>query len=653
MTQEEKNERELEIKRRLDRFPVISKDVMERAEKRLYHHLMQELQEERFDDKEAKETEFRQDFGNEKVFGQKSETPPPMPGMPWSIEARYPVFASVEKAKMRTKYVTLRVWDDIKLDRSIAINQRMVQSVTDGGVKKDALLEVMTVTVVMWLRLRGQFFWLQRENVDTRDSSESMYFDGKDRKLMKINSGEFRDWLFGHSGISPANERAWKQMFESVKAASTNPDVSRPCVPGNLFDRRGDRIYISNGSQYMARVSPGKVEIVDNGTDGIVFAVGKTLKEWTLLPEEEGRDPFDGTQLFGGANYESKHGKMILRLWFLSLASCLKNYPALLFVGRYRSGKSRTAQGVLELLGVPKALGAIRDNGEEDFWATLNGGGVTCFDNVDSSNKWIGDAMQLACTGGSTQRRKLFTDNEISVLSANAKIMMTSNNPQFASVSGLSDRLQTVLLGPFTAKVGKESKDSELTREIEDIRSAAFTWMAYTLSRALADHDVVAKNVNRRHPDYADFALRCSRALSLYDEGLEALQAAEFNKAIISLQNDRLTNMIYESLRREIESVGSWTGTASNMLELIKRNFETDDWDRMLTNRAIGKVMNKHIDEFFTCFTGNHPKEYCGRTQYTFNGFTQEFITNCGKTAKNVSGSVSASLPGLDPDLAD
>lgn len=632
MTQEEKREREERLRKQLERFPVIAKEAVERDEKRFELHLLQEPTEERFGDREEAE---QGDFGNERVFGQKHEVAPAIPGGPWRIEARYPIFMTIDKAKMRTKYITLRVWDDMKLDRAISLNQRMAMAITEGGLKKDAMLEIMTVSVVMWLRLRGQFFWLAKQNTDTRDSADSMYFDGKERKLMRINSGEFRDWLFGHSGISPANERAWKQMFEAIKAASTNPDISRPCVPGNLFDRRGDVIYISNGSQYMARVSAGKVEIVDNGTDGVVFAVGKTLSPWTLLPEGEGKDPFTETQLFGGANFESVHGRMVLRLWFLSLAGCIKNYPALLLVGRYRSGKSRTAQGVLELLGVPTTLGAIRDNGEDDFWATVNSGGVTCFDNVDSSNKWIGDAMQLACTGGSTAKRKLFTDDQLVVMQALAKIMLTSNNPMFASVSGLADRLQCVFLGPFTAKAGKESKDSELTQEIMDIRDAAFTWMAYTVSRALADRGELVKNVNRRHPDYAAFALRCARAIGMYKEGLAALQSAEFSKSLISLQNDRLTNMIFESLRKEISDHGSWTGTASGMLDLIKANFEVDDFDRMLTNRAVSKVLMKHMDELLTCFTGIAPRTIHGRTQYRFDGFTVEYEKNMKKEDEN------------------
>ena len=595
---------------------------------------------------------------NVELFGGQLELPG-LPGDPWQCSAQFPIMSSVVNGKMRKLVVNLRVWQDMSLKDAIDLNVGMLYSATvnESGqpvikIKKDTQIAAVVCVVIMWLRLRGMFFWEVLDgNSSGKDSSRSLWFDNKSRELMRIGSDEFVTWFQGHSNILKANDRVYKQVMDGVRTASTNPDVSQGVTPGNLFDRRGNVIYVSCGDSDMARIKDGEVEMVPNGTDGVLFAKGATLRPWNLLEKDQGIDPFVDTQIFGGANYESLHGRMILRLWVLGLFGCIKNYPALLAVGRYRSGKSKLAEMVLELLGTSTNLGAMRKNGEDDFWAIVNAGGVKCFDNVDSHIPWLADDLQIVCTGGGTEKRQLFTDSGIVVQRGKARIILTSNNPQFAADCGLSDRLQTVFLAPFVNKSGKVAKDSELTEEIREKRDAALTWMCYTVAAAMQDDKPVVGNVNRRHPDYAAFALRCSRALSRYDEGVEALRSAEFSKSMISLQNDRLANYIYEALRMELKEKGAWAGTSTDLLTLIKNRCEVDTDDKMISNRAVGRVMVKIFDNLRTCFTGSDPKQVQGKTTYSFNGFTPEYSLNVKEVEEDDKNSADKGVEDVPPEF--
>lgn len=576
-------------------------------------------------------------LGGEQFFGVMMR--PRIVEEPFRMESKYVLVEHVDHAGVaKGLAVTLRCWEDWDCKTAIELNKSMVSRVCadrklNFGTRTQT--DIQTRTVIMWLRLRGKLFW----NRDNKANATNLYFDDFDKVLRVIHSDDFKNWLQYHTQINPS-KADFDFLMNQIDSAAMNSRIARECVPGALFDRRGDHIYISCGDSKMMKVSPavkGKpvVEIVSNGTDDVVFTQGMTLNEWELL-DDRGEDPFEHCPPFSTANYQSEHGRMIARLWFLGLASCLRSYPAIVFTGKMRSGKSRTAKGVFELLGAPVRLSAIRANGENDFWTVINKGGVVCFDNVDTKNVWFGDAMQLACTDGSTESRTLFTNEGTTTLRANAKIMMTSNNPMFASESGLADRLQIVRLDQFDGKNGKESGDSALTESISAHRDSALTWMAKTVSLALADKDPVEPNVNMRHPDFAAFSMRCARALSEvdYKNSILALKSAEFDKALLTVQNNSTMNYIYEMLLDRFTNDETrdkeWDGTASDILADIVKIHPDLEKSKYLSATSIGKAMSRYFDQLAVLFDCKPPRKYGSQTKFLITGFSDAFAKNMG-----------------------
>ncbi len=626
--------------------PEARREVSKAVEDRMRLHLMQEP---------TAELLTGDIIGGNQFFGV--EMMPRTIDEPFWMQSVYVIAEHVAKDGLaKALCVCLRCWEDWGCKTAIELNKSMVARVcADRKLNFSTRMQtdVQTRTVIMWMRLRGKFFW----NRDNKVNAANLYFDDRAKILRVVHSDDFKGWLHAHTQINPA-KADFDFLMHQIDAAAMNSRIASECVPGALFDRRGNVVYVSNGDAMMVRVSAAKgkgkkpvVELVSNGTDNVVFTQGMTLKPWQLL-DGEGEDPFETCPPFSTANYQSEHGRMIARLWFLGLASCLRSYPAIVFTGKMRSGKSRTAKGVFELLGAPVRLSAIRANGESDFWTVVNKGGVVCFDNVDTKNVWFGDAMQLACTDGSTEARTLFTNDQTTTLRANAKIIMTSNNPMFASESGLADRLQIVRLDQFDGKNGKESGDTAITEAIDSHRNSALTWMVKTVSRALADTDEVEPNVNMRHPDFAAFSMRCARALSdaHYRMSILALKSAEFDKALLTVQNNSTTNYIFEALcahfTDEEKMRQEWDGTASDLMAAIVEIHPDLEKSKYLSATSIGKAMSRYFDQLAVLFDMKPPRKYGSQTKFLITGFSDMY-------AKNVNISKNFELKTDDSAEAD
>jgi hypothetical protein len=494
---------------------------------------------------------------------------------------------------------------------------------SDGGeVKLDStsIRKIVSDVVIGWLKIRGQFFFHE----ELRTFESNMYFDNQSKKLFTLESPDFHTWISTESLINRSTG-GFTYVMSDIHDETLQGKDSRGVIPSVLWERKGQIIYISCGNSRMVRVDGQSVRMVDNGTDGVLFMSGRSMEEWELV-DGPGEDPFACSKLFQGASFESKHGLMLTRLWVLGLFAKHRTKPCIVFTGTFGSGKSRTAKGIYEMIGAPYRLSTVKENGELDFWVSLNDGGLCCFDNVDSRNKWFADAMQAASTDGRTEVRKMYT-HEMMQLVANASVMLTSNNPTFATDSGLSDRLIIVRLD----KTRAHSSDKGLTDDFLSRRGQTLTWIARTLSAALADDRPIDANINMRHPDFADFGLRCGRACGLYDEARDAMKAAEMDKNLFPIENDFVAKKILETIS---ENGGQFEGSSSDLSTILLAKYENPDEStkKALSVRMLGNVLSKYKEQF-RAILGMENRTLHGRTMYKFNGLKVGWVGLNGRFA--------------------
>jgi hypothetical protein len=67
----------------------------------------------------------------------------------------------------------------------------------------------------------------------------------------------------------------------------------------------------------MVRISAAGVDMVDNGTDEVLFPYGSTLAPWSLT---DPADPFETCSLFRRyVSCTAPHGRLLFKLWACSL----------------------------------------------------------------------------------------------------------------------------------------------------------------------------------------------------------------------------------------------------------------------------------------------------------------------------------------------
>ena len=509
------------------------------------------------------------------------------------------------------------------VDNIMIMCGRVRKKLVEGESLSASLVRQIEVIVcVMWLRSRGRFFW----NADIKGYETSIFLDRKTGLPSLIRSGEFMSWLASEAGIN-RKERAFEFIMAMIDDAALSEDVSRGVVPSCGWERRGDVIYISCGDSEMWRVRGSGCDKVQNGTDGVLFVQRQTLAPWKLL-DGNGVDPFSTARVFTGAGWDDAvRGPMNVRLWVLNLFACHRTKPALLLTGLFQSGKTRMAYAIKQVLGMrwngmeDSRIHRMADgeNGEDAFWVAVDTGKVEIFDNVDTKIKWLGDALQTALTGGSSPRRKKYSDKEMVTLRANSSIILTSNNPMFATEGGggLADRLVAIHL---SAPSGRENLDDELTAEIERNRDEYMTWIMRTLVKALADSVPVDKSINKRHPEYGKFSVRCGRAFGNEAGAIDALCAAECDKAILPLMNHAVCRHILRVLAQTGYQLKFTSGDMSAKIIGLYGEDVDEATKKKYSAQRVGNAMTTYKQQFYSLLVMDPPRMLQGRTLYEVKG---------------------------------
>jgi len=486
-------------------------------------------------------------------------------------------------------------------------------------------LALVSSITLAWLRSRGKFF----ADMNNPCYETSLFFDSAQGVLYLLHSNEFSSFLATIADVN-REDKLFKYMVSLIDDMALDAAITPRVVPSKEWDRRGGAIYISNGDSQVCKVTGGKFELVPNGTDDVLFIRGATLAPWSV-EEGPGVDPFKDSMLFKLAALEKETDRMNCRLWWLNLFACHANKPILLVTGPKGSGKTRLLQGMKQFLGMREdgkpddTVNDIdpTDKGLDAFWIIEDRGRFEIFDNYDSKIKWAENAFQTAATNGSAKRRELYKTSTLVTLSANAYMGVTSNNPIFTTEGGgLPDRIITARIGSGR----KVSVGDELRKDIDEHRNQYMTWLVRTLMAALADDKPVDTSINRRHPDYGVFAVRCGRAFGDEMGAVAAMEAAELDKALLPLLNDTVAKEIVAVLRAQ-EPVGSMRFTASDMSDAIIKRFGDDESDdntkKIYGARRIGKAIKKLEREFSTLFSWTSGTIE-GRTRYEFTGLTTQ-----------------------------
>ena len=318
-------------------------------------------------------------------------------------------------------------------------------------------------------------------------------FDKADKRLMDIEKTDFHCYLKNRYEIP---KKDFDEVMDWIKSTIWDKGKEIESHTFAFFDKEKCRLYISNHANQIYKLDGSKIEIVDNGTDGVVFEFNSNYTPFNLdIKDIEGlnyfKNGFDWKRFTSGESYlykyliertnfskEELYGlspdeqKRLLSIYFFSLffESIQKEKPILCLIGVKDSGKTFIGTTIGQILFGEQFMPAHLSDNSRDFKISLAENYFVVFDNLDTKVNAFMDAFCVAATGGEITFRKLYTNDEEIRIRPRVFLGFTSREPQFRR-DDLVDRLLLFKTTKIENRRGKSDLLEELRKNRETIMS--------------------------------------------------------------------------------------------------------------------------------------------------------------------------------------
>ncbi|GHG82721.1 ATP-binding protein [Streptomyces griseocarneus] len=235
-------------------------------------------------------------------------------------------------------------------------------------------------------------------------------------------------------------------------------------------------------------------------------------------------------------------------------------HPVLTFKGEQGTGKSKTAQMVINLVD-PSAATKRSQPRDVKTWATQAfNSWALCLDNISTIQPWLSDTLCKAVTGDGIVDRALYTDDDVVVLTFRRVLAMTTIDAG-ALAGDLAERLMMLDLQVILEE--RRRTEEALDIAFDAARPAILASLFDLLAAVLRELPHVHLE---RMPRMADFA----RVLATVDrvQGWSTLPdylAAAQTVAVEALEADPFAAAVVTF----IETHGPYNGSVTQLLDLL------------------------------------------------------------------------------------
>jgi hypothetical protein len=371
------------------------------------------------------------------------------------------------------------------------------------------------------------------------------YFYNPEKKLYLIGSLEFRalcNELYGINGT----EQIWKFVEEELLIyCHRNGQITEIYQFARFQD---GKLYIHFGGPSVFRLNGEKIEIIDNGRDGVLFIQDDNMEPVEPYYDYEGSPVreylVDIINVAEEGDKENRRDLYHAFIYSIFLESILPTKPIVLFHGVKGSGKTSAGRALKRALfgNVGQVDTGLTDK-EDAFWAGICNSYLLCIDNVDTLVRWLADALAVVSTGGTFKRRKLYETNTLVEYTPRCFVMLTSRNPSSFRRDDVIDRL--LLIEVERRKDFKE--ESALLEELDQKRGKIIGELLTKLNQI-----VFVLNKNEKGPalpyrlaDWASLVIKMSPILGI-ENPMEKLQALEISKQDFALEENLIVKALDE-----------------------------------------------------------------------------------------------------------
>ncbi len=271
------------------------------------------------------------------------------------------------------------------------------------------------------------------------------------------------------------------------------------------------------------------------------------------------------------------------------------NTPILVLSGAQGTSKTTTARKVKSLVD-PCIIDVVATPDREDgLTSMLANNYLTVFDNAERLSTRFSDLLAIACTGGYTSRRKLYTDSDVSAVNLRSKVVITGIG-DLITRPDLAERCNIIYLNPLPVR----RTEAEIRSEFRLVKPKLLGAIFNALSIGLPLIGDMTRKYEGKLPRMADFCVYGAafiKAIGLNDEDFVEDYTRSTNNGVGECRETDPFNLLIKGYLSSVEGF-KWVGRAKELLEAL-RHYAKDNrmhFDEHLSSSSLSRRLGQNQD---------------------------------------------------------
>jgi hypothetical protein len=245
---------------------------------------------------------------------------------------------------------------------------------------------------------RGRFY---------HDGTQAYVFFKAEKKLIVIDPDDTKCTLMlADYGIN-RSEKIYEYLLHALHVEAFKHGTETNIYRLAYYNATTFTLYLFNHHNQIYRIAPETIDLVDNGTDGVLFLSSSKAQPFEVTEDNESSSWLDRALVctinFAADRLTRNEQRLLFLFWFYSLffESLMRTKPILASIGPKGSGKSITNRKVGMLLFGENFDVMPLTNDQKDFDAAITNSAFVAIDNADTKRDWLEDRLATVATGGS------------------------------------------------------------------------------------------------------------------------------------------------------------------------------------------------------------------------------------------------------------
>jgi hypothetical protein len=229
--------------------------------------------------------------------------------------------------------------------------------------------------------------------------------------------------------------------------------------------------------------------------------------------------------------------------WLLAVFRDHGPYPVLAVIGQQGSAKSTLMEILRSIIDPHTACLRAPPKDEQDIYIAASSSHILPFDNLSRMPDWLSDALARISTGIAFTKRKLFTDTDEALLTAEKPIAINSI-VDVVGAADLGDR--SIFITPSPIDVRDRKPKSEIWKEFRERHPAILGALLDIVVHGLRTLPDVADKEWPRMADFARWATACETAFTTRGTFKAAYEANRAGAINVLIESDAVASAVLQ-----------------------------------------------------------------------------------------------------------